>query len=205
MNETQLKALEQQYQTWPTAQLVRATTVEKQDYEPFALDLMAQEVRRRGISKSEMETVEDSVQKQAENDKMRLYGIKGFLLLFVIFVPAGSLILAFWGFDLWRVGAGLFPVASVLALLLAGYGLYAFRLLIRKECAAPKHAQWFLILIFLLNLFVLFSTWQLTQHLQLGPVGVGITPLLWLGYLSWSRRVAATYCQSPGAGKPPNR
>src|SRR5260370_22104386 len=96
MNEKQLKDAERQYQNWSDGELVRATTAEKQDYEPGALALMARELSRRGISQSERESVEKVVLEQVESERRRLTGIRGFLLFFVIAVVLGSLFNSFF-------------------------------------------------------------------------------------------------------------
>jgi hypothetical protein len=117
MNEQQLKNAAQLYQSWSDAQLIRAATVEKKDYEPEALDLMARELFRRGVSASERESVEKGVQQEVEAERKRLTGIHGFLLLFVIMVVVGSL--AYVLFGLAFLGArGWFPVCGVLSLVL---------------------------------------------------------------------------------------
>jgi hypothetical protein len=198
MNEKQLNDAEQLYQNWSDRELVRATTVEKQDYESSALALMARELSRRGTSQSERESVEKEVIEQVESEQRHLTGIRGLLLLFVILVVVGSVFNAASGVALlmasMRDGNVTLMLSSVLSLIFSGYGFFVFYLLIRKRSTAPKHAQRLLIFGFLITILGVLAAWVLTHRLDLGLLLFGCISLSFsLGYLSSSRRVANTY------------
>ena len=54
MNEERLKQI---YQKWRTEDLIKAVTVDKANYEPFAIDLMNMEIQKRRVSKEEIANV----------------------------------------------------------------------------------------------------------------------------------------------------
>ena len=197
MDEKQLKDAEQLYQSWSAAQLLRATTAEKQDYKSEALDLMVRELSRRGVSQSEREGAEREVVQHVEAEKKRLTGIRGFLLLFVIVVVFGSLLYALFGL-LFLGAGGLFILSGVLSLILAGYGFYVFYLLTRIRRTAPQHAERFLIFGFLLSILETLVAATVTHHFDPGALGGFMGTLLWLAYLGGSKRVANTYGRVAG-------
>ncbi|HKV76721.1 MAG TPA: DUF2569 family protein [Candidatus Sulfotelmatobacter sp.] len=208
MNLQQSKDAAQLYETWSVAQLLRATTANKQDYEPEALDLMVRELSRRGISQSEREDAERKAEKkvvhQVETEKKRLTGIGGFLVLFVIamfFGPllgvlSGLLLLGAGGLDNPSQRFPLVLLSGILSLGLAGYGFYVFYLLLRKRRNAPKHAERYLILGVLLSILVIVSLSKATHHFSPEPLVGCVGALLWLAYLGSSQRVANTYGQA---------
>lgn len=57
MNEQELKDLEDLYRSWPTEELLRAATMEKEEYRPEAMALIVNELKRRNISPSEREAL----------------------------------------------------------------------------------------------------------------------------------------------------
>jgi hypothetical protein len=208
---SELKELEQLYHSWPAAQLLRATTVERLDYKPEALALMDQELTRRGVSSSEKESHGKALLDVAEEDRKRLAGIKGVLLLFVVVVLVNSIALGWVGlaFAIDAVNLGFkgnldWGNASLLFaipfLILAGYGVFVFYVLLRKRGAAPRHAERFLIsILVLIMLVVLVDSLDtyLSRHtfsfkgLLLIPGMCWIMP--WLAYIDRSNRVANTY------------
>jgi len=194
VNKHQIEVAQSVYQNWPLTQLLRATTVEKQDYEPEALALVSQELSRRCGSQSQRDTLEKGLLQQLEDERKRLTGIHGFLLLFVVGVGLGSGLYTLSGLALLGARNALFALAGVLSLALAGYGFYVFFVLIQKRSIAPEHAQRFLILGALLDILEMLAALTAENHLNLGPVGGIIGTVAWLHYLSYSRRVVYTYC-----------
>lgn len=209
MNDKQLKEAEELYQSWSDAQLVRATAVERQDYQPAALDLMMRELSRRGVSHSERQNLEEDGARQVEVERKRLTGVRGVLLLFAINVMLSSLLSVLFGLEYCLDSeSGLFVLCGALDLIWAGYGFYVFYLLIRERPAAPQHAQRFLFLGFLLSVLVVLVALRVTHRLDLSPLG-NIGTLVWMVYLSSSKRVANTYGQrqdktESGQGNPVN-
>jgi hypothetical protein len=194
MDEKQLKDAERLYKNWSDGELLRATTAEKQSYEPWALDLMARELSRRDISHSEKESAEKEVLEQVESEFKRLTGVHGFLLLFVVVLVVNSLFAALFGLAFVRAGDLVIMLFGVLWLIFAGYGFSVVYLLIRKQSTAPQHAERLLILGCLLSIVSALVVWMVTPGSNLAPAFYGVIgALLWLGYLRSSRRVANTY------------
>jgi len=193
MNERQLKDAEKLYQSWSVPELVRATTVERQDYEPEAVDLMLREISRRGVSESEKEDAAKEVVQRLESEKKRLIGIGGFLLVFIIGAICGSLLSMFLGVVLIYEATGVFAFCGALSLALGGYGCYVSYLLIAKRPTAPMHAERLLISGLLLSFFETLIV-SLANHRLVGQPLSGVAgAMVWLVYLNNSRRVANTY------------
>lgn len=195
MNEKELREAAELYRAWSVEQLVRATTAERRDYEPEALELMARELSRRGVSASDRESVEKTVLQEVEDERGHLTGIRGFLLLFVIMVFVSSLVYAWLGLAFLGAG-GIFLLGGVLSLVLSGYGFFVFYLLIRKLATAPQHAKRLLIIGVALHVLAVLAAWVATGQFDRGALSQVTIPLIWLGYLNWSRRVANTYAQA---------
>jgi len=54
MTEKEEKALRGVYQQWPVERLVRATTIEKNEYRPAALAVMLDELKKRGVEEEKL-------------------------------------------------------------------------------------------------------------------------------------------------------
>lgn len=151
------------------------------------------------LSQSERETAQKEAaaveRKAVQRPETAPVGIGGWLLLFVIAVALNSLLAVF----LVAVGllsgheeavkiSGYNEAVIGGSLIAAGYGFYVFYLLIRVRPAAPRHAQGWLILVFLLDAFLMkFSP---------STIVAGFVTLTWCCYLAWSKRVANTYGQA---------
>jgi glucose dehydrogenase len=140
-----------------------------------------------------MACVEETVLKQVEAERNRLTGVRGVLGFFLVGFVVGSAAYVLYGLLLLATGIWLYAACGVLFLILAGYGFYASSLLIHKRSSAPWHAGRVLILGSLLSVFMVAVNWAVRDRLDLSPLTGGVGTLMWLAYLSWSRRVAYTY------------
>jgi hypothetical protein len=194
MNEKRLSDAEHAYQNWSDEELVRATTADKAAYESWALALITQELSRRGLSQSLSDIIEKVAADQVEGEEERLTGIRGWLLWFIVSVLLNSLLHVFFGLVFLRSNTSMGLITGVLSLMLAGYGLVVFYLLIRKKSTAPRSAELFLILGFIVSLFGAMAGWMVTHRWDSGGLlFAGMSVAVWLTYLHSSRRVANTY------------
>lgn len=210
MNEEQLSHAERLYKTWPTAELVQAATVERQDYDDQALNLMTRELARRGVSKAEKASIRSQFLRWTTSQKKALTGIRGSLLFFVVMLGLGSALLAFAGWTNLSSGGFDNTLRGIFNMVLACYGFLVFYLLVRKRSAAPQHARWFVIIVLLFEVLAAIQIWNDSDHL--GPTLIDRTKgvLFWLFWLLWlesSPRIASTYGQSrrvPSSDDGPN-
>jgi len=195
MDNAELSRLEKVYQNWSTEDLVKATTVDKNDYQLEAIQLMQKELAKRNIPYSELESLQTTVKSTKGEQAKSLNGIKGFLLLFVvgIFIASSQLLIAGLLTLPEVLNSSLVAIMSLIFILFGGYGFFTFVFLIRKNVSAPRHARTFLILCFILSIII-----TVFQYL---PSGIGdlksilsiFNFLFWLMYIQQSKRVKATY------------
>ncbi len=57
IDEERLKKI---YERWKTEDLIKAITVDKTKYEPFAIDLMSREIQKRNVKKEEIAEFEET-------------------------------------------------------------------------------------------------------------------------------------------------
>ena len=182
------------YSEMPDDELIAMLAVDKEEYEEIVYDLIWAEAKKRGIDKIK---VDKKVQERIE----KYTGIKGWLLLFVIGVFVSSLlyiplaILSISDYDPpWSF---IFTITSIC--INGVYGLFTFYQLITKNKKAPFHAMMWIIL----GLFLVFF-----EGMVLGFPSEKIKQLffnfiyslIWLLYLSLSKRVTATYSDNKGGG-----
>jgi tetratricopeptide (TPR) repeat protein len=85
MKSNNIKEMEPRYASWSTEDLVRATKVEKDDYEPEAIALMHDELKRRGgVSQEEYNAVNETVENQIAQTEGKKPWTSSVLLIFVI-------------------------------------------------------------------------------------------------------------------------
>jgi hypothetical protein len=194
MKDDELKELEARYRNWTTEELLRATTVDKEDYQPESIELMIKELDKRNIPHLEKEEIKTRVEKKIEKETKSISGIKGFLLLFLI-VLIGNSIFALVTSVSPEVNFNIFAsIFFALPFLGIGiYGIFTFFLLIRKKTTAPKHAIMWLISTFIFNVIIEIVYYLASEEIEFSLVASTISSLIWLSYFSQSKRVAATY------------
>ena len=193
--------LARHYRSWADEDLVRATSFDRGDYLPEALAAIEKELSSRGVSIDRAQ-IEHDIRKEHQETKDQLYGVRGWLLLFVIILLIYSLRGVQESLDIMGESRDL--IATLLFLpriLLSVYGLFVFVLLVRKNKKAPFHAAKWLIGTacygFLLGVLIFLSF----EEIILTP-GWAMFFLVWLAYFQRSRRVALTYQQESQMSNP---
>lgn len=145
----------------------------------------------------------------ALNEKIRYAGISGWLALLVFYLlllqPTGTIIAVIAGYrfqlaaESAREGTLLSNIVSwLVALLLAGMGIYAGVALLKKSPGAVVLTKRFFIACFVGG--VVISAIRYGSSGDLAALNVPILPVIWYVYLVLSRRVANTFPRSAGSG-----
>lgn len=187
-----------QYQSWTDEELVRALTVERDDFLPEALVAVEGELVRRGFELETLGRPDGPVQRRIELDAAKLTGVRGWLLVFIVVLLGNSLFASLSGASLLSQ-AGASPVIMIVGIswmVLGLYGCYAFILLVSRKAQAPKHASWWLMAGFVLGSLTLGLVYLATRELIFLPIYF-VGTAFWFYYLENSKRVAATYRENP--------
>lgn len=193
------------YGSWPNEDLIRATTVDRQDYLPEAMIVIEAELNRRNVSSDDRNHVEQQILSGRNLRFQKLTGVRGWLLVFAL-ITIGNSVAAILGgvagasqvLENPIVGIALLPLSAF-----GVYGCYVFVLLLRKKINAPKHASRWLIAGFVLALLYAGIVYLTTREFILTPF-YGAATLIWLQYLDSSKRVAATYGKPLGNVEQPH-
>lgn len=183
-----------QYRSWTTEDLVRATTLEAEEYTPEAVSLMREELQGRNLTAEAQEALEGRVEGEATSAQRSLVGIRGWLLVFVVLFGLNfGVVLVSDIFALAQPLPGIAYFATVLEIFVGIYALGALWLLVSRHPRAPQHAQAVLVIF----CFLAIGSW-LAFHWRgyppgLFPVGAVGFACVWWSYLSYSRRVRLTY------------
>jgi hypothetical protein len=193
------------YESWSNEDLIRAATVDRQDYLPKAMIIIEAELKRRNVSSEERNQGEQQILSDRNLRTQKLAGVRGWLLVFALIV-IGNSIAAISGGVAAASQVLENPIASIALLPLWAfgvYGCYLFVILLRKKNNAPKHASRWLIAGFVLTLLYAAVVYMATREFSLTPL-YGIATLVWLQYLDSSKRVAATYGKPLGNVEQPH-
>jgi len=179
------------YQSWTDEELLRAAGEEREEYRPEAVAAIEVELERRGVDASKREEMLENIVQEDERREHDLRGVRGWLALFALVVLFNSLpwvltgVERLWGHPL--AGLSFLPWMAV-----GAYGCYVFGALLLKRPTAPRHAaRWLVATVGVPLLYVLLVYLSSGQAL-VAPV-FRAPLLIWLWYLTESKRVAATY------------
>lgn len=195
MNNKEMTAFLERCRNMSTEDLVSATTVHREDYQPDALSAMDRELASRDVPIDGRQAVEQEILQKEEVVDQKLRGIRGWLIVFILVVAIGSLVGLLTGIAALMLSQNVLGLLLTLpSVVIALYGFVAVVLLLRKKPSAPSHAARWMIANFVYGLIVAVIVWALTRDTSgftvlPSPIGV----LLWLTYLENSKRVAATY------------
>ena len=190
MEKDRVEELRKLYSSWDIEDIVRAVKFENDDYQPEAIDLMVEELRKRNLPEEEIAAAQATAKEKVEEEKKN---IGGWLLLFIILLGFNSLIAIGAALSFQAYG----PIISVFNLGVAVYGIITLIFLAIKRNSAPTHAKIWIGITFVVNII---STIISISEFEVSPL-VSILPLifrnailvLWYIYFSRSKRVAITY------------
>lgn len=220
MSQTDPDKLEQLYKEWPIQKLARALAVECDQYEPKAILAMRRAMESHALSQEQLATLFDDIASEDRVATDRLSHIRGLLLLFIVLVGMMSVVYLLSAFELTfafserrgevfmysideqhvQFGSAFsgvdWPDVIVAALTLASfglYGLYSCFLLLRRSNRATRHVR-----LWLTRSCGLFALVGVFHFIRSGEVYIvaaapAVFTLMWLTYLSDSKRVALVY------------
>ena len=189
--------LEKRYMSWSTEDLIKATTVEKADYETDAVNLMLKELQKRNVSSDEVSVRQADIEQKIEAEK--LSGIGGFLTFFLIIFTL-NVFFSFWqgaAYILESASTQSFVSRSISVIpqfIIGAYGIYVFKLLIAKKYNAPRHTIRWLILGATVNFFIGILLFFNSGKLDFSIIAPISFALIWITYFTNSKRVKLTYC-----------
>ncbi len=191
-----LSELEDKYKTWSNDDLIRAISLDKENYLPEALELMEVELSRRNIQVAEKDYISSNITLIDGIEAQKLNGITGFLLLFIIIFFFNIFISLISGISiLYRTEFhGILLWYSFFNILIAFYGIYCLVILIGKKEIAIKHTQYCLAIGAIAATIFYFI---LSQDYKINILPILINSALWLTYLKYSKRVKYTYVTAP--------
>lgn len=186
--------LADRYKSWETEELVRAVTLEADEYTAEAVHLIRAELEQRGVTTKEQEALQVKVSDALQEEERPYVGIKGWLAVFVVvFMANFALILVR---SLFSFDASLPPsVKVVLALegFLGAYALVPTWWLLSRDERGPSHAGAVILTFCVLELCSwLYFYWR-DVTLQEFPFRTVLFTIVWWSYLSTSKRVRLTY------------
>jgi hypothetical protein len=196
MVQTDPEALEQIYRQWPIEKLARALTIERDQYNPEAIPAMRRALESHGLSQEQLGAVFAEVGAEHGATTERLSRIRGILLLFIVIVAINSLIDLFTSLTFAAApptAPNMLRLFAVPFVILGLYGLCCCFLLLRRKSRAPQHARRWLVWSFVVGTAVAVLNFVIAGEVSLGAAGPAVFALVWLGYLSDSRRVALVY------------
>jgi hypothetical protein len=104
------------YADWLTEDLVRASTVNREEYTAEAMSFIEAELKKRDVTIEQQQQIERKAAVEVHSAKKSLTGIRGWLLLFCIIVFLSSIV-------------GIIKWSTVFEPILGIYGLVVFYLL----------------------------------------------------------------------------
>jgi hypothetical protein len=195
MNKLDATDLERRYGTWETDALLRAATVDADEFAPEAILIMRRVLEGRGIGTAEIDDYAALARVERQKRAQALTGIGGFLLVFIILFAIRSLSLI--GEAVLVIGMSpsehVLWSAGLTIGLLGAYGVYCCVQLIRKSTKALWHTNTCLTL-----WFIFWVANLVLQFITIGTYTGGGFPLAWALYFTSSKRVANTYASRAG-------
>lgn len=181
MKDDLLRELEKRYMLKTTEDLVRAITIEQNDYEPDVIKVILKELEKRNITKEEINSIRADIERKRQTKAKSIMGISGFLFLFLIMLGLYSLVTTSIGvLILIAHRETLSYLVSIPNLVVGIYGFLVLSLLVRKKRTAPINAMLWIILSFFVTLMYSF-------------IAAAIFSVVWLLYFLHSKRVALNY------------
>jgi hypothetical protein len=190
------RELERKYGEWPDERLLTALHLETEQYDPSVIPVMRRVLDGRGLPAEESDALLSEIHAERESEVAELSRVRGWLVVWIIVLALNSLILLLAGGRTFLVAPPGLVVFVALPMVAVGfYGFYCAYLLVKKRSQAPENARRWLILGVTLNCFTALALWGVFEaRVPLAPLlGSVYFTLLWLEYLSESRRAACVY------------
>lgn len=195
MKEDELSTL---YGKWSTEDLVRASTVQRDEYMPESMLLIEAELRKRKVPFNDQQQIAQKVLSDKRFHEDSLIGVRGWLIIFCLIVFFNSFSMIIKGIaGLSQAGKPIGFVLIVPEFLLGIYGFFVLSLLLRRGVKAPVHASRWIISCFIYSLLLVIALSLIAGRLIFtGILGTAVFALVWLTYIQNSKRVAYTYGKS---------
>jgi hypothetical protein len=192
MKEDELSTL---YGKWSTEDLIRASTVKRDEYMQESMLLIEAELRKRDVPLGDQEQIEQKVVSEERSREVSFTGVRGWLIVFCLVVLFNSVFMVLKGIvELSQAGETITLMLVVPEPLLGVYGLFVLFLLLRRRKTALVHASRWLISCFIYSLLFVIALSLIAGKLILtGILGTTLFALVWLTYIANSKRVAYTY------------
>lgn len=201
MKEKEIEAYKNQYRDWATKDLIKAVTIDRDNFMGEVLPLMEDELRHRDV------TIPKEYTPLPEDNP--LYGVDGWLRLFIIVTLYGNPLLyaASLIFALVCLAKMDTPKPNVIWVSAFDAIIWGFLILRGMKVAAalrdikPRAVRdakhWLLLVLGGIVLLVIISLFAGVDIVDIGPWGISpiIIPI-WYRYFSISKRVRATYPDS---------
>lgn len=189
------------YQKWQTEELVHAVTLDAEDYTPEALDLMNQELERRGSPVAQRSELVEAVAQESERQLRQYAGVRGLLVWMVLVIAINSVMALLGALRFLETPLVIYQVFAIAEGSLGVLGVVACVYLMQRKSNAPSYARtWFLLAMTIGLAEALYSFSEAGMSVSV-PIGNMAVCALWLSYLSASKRVKATY----GSQEAPSR
>jgi hypothetical protein len=192
MNEDKTEELRRIHAAWSEERLVRAAFVDADEYSPQAVVIMRQTLEARGVSSDDIASMLAAVQPD-DIGGPNLNAVRGWLLVFVIWSGIVSAVGFVSSLVLVIGGEGYARAIGVAGLAVSVYGGYCSYVMAAADSGAPSHARRWLIGLALYGVATMTVALLAEPELSSGAGRPLIFALIWLPYLSYSKRVAAVY------------
>ncbi len=181
------------YTTWSDRDLLRALTVDVQEYAPREIAAIRRELGSRGLPDSEREALMPEIWAEFRSRGREVAGIGGFLLLLIVLLgmsAVGAIVRG--GFAFSRE-----PLFAAVSIGFGAFSGYCWWLLARRHPSAPARTRILLAAVIVWDVLYSFPGFVAGRPFELRFAWSALVSLLWLLYLSRSRRVALTYAPAP--------
>ncbi len=181
------------YTNWSDRDLLRALTVDVQEYAPREIASMRDELASRGLPDSERQALMPEIWAEFRTRGRQVAGVGGFLLLLIVMLgmsAVGAIVRG--GFAFSRE-----PLFAAVSIGFGAFSGYCCWLLARRHPSAPRQTRILFVTVIVWDVLYAFPGFMAGRPFGLRFVWSTLLSLLWLLYLSRSKRVALTYAAAP--------
>ena len=190
MGDTNFTDFKGKFKGWSDVDLLNTIRKNKKIFRPGALNEMEVELSKRDVPTGK-KSVSKNVNIEKEKDAdTKLAGIKGFLLLFIVYILClfiADIFLSVYTFKYSQSKLAL--ISSGIQMLIAFSSLFICRLLVGKRDGAKRKTQYWLLVLFLFNVISFFTLPNDYYMIRI----LGLSSIIWYVYFQVSKRVSNTY------------